>query len=104
MSTYLLEKLNYKDGQTVFVLDAPKDLKDLLESFKFYAEVRHAIEAQTNVQFILVFVLSVDSIEKKLKEVSDSLSEEDPTLWFAYPKKSSKTYQSDISREMAGCL
>lgn len=49
--------------------------------------------------FVLAFVRSCQEIATQAERVVGSLGGDDPVLWFAYPKKSSKRYSSDVGRD-----
>src|SRR5690606_35832131 len=49
-------------------------------------------------EFVCVFVEKADQIKKFAQRLKDSFIG-DATVWCAYPKKSSKLYKSDITRD-----
>jgi hypothetical protein len=54
--------------------------------------------SESPIEFLLVFVTSKIEINKYTEKLA-SLLEGDAILWFAYPKRSSKKYDSDITRD-----
>lgn len=54
--------------------------------------------AAKSYNFILAFVKSCSDIDRLSKSLAVKLVD-DGVFWFAYPKKSSKKYASDISRD-----
>ncbi len=91
----VLAKLQYKPPATVTVLGAPPELGPLTESWSAEARVRRRLG--TREDFALVFVRSQADVRKRAGQLATRLGE-DPVLWFAYPKKSSKRYTSDLAQ------
>jgi len=79
------------------ILNTPGTLQPIIQDFKNYTEV---VEKYKNspASFVLVFVQKQDDIQRNLDLIKDQLIE-DCIVWFAYPKKSSKQYKSDINRD-----
>jgi hypothetical protein len=94
----LLKKLNFKDQKQILVLHAPEELKDNLAEISQEVQVDRNESLGNHYAFILVFVNSAKEIIRfsaKLEEITSPSA----VLWFAYPKKSSKKYMTDISRD-----
>jgi hypothetical protein len=51
--------------------------------------------------FVLLFVKTAKELAAHGPKVVDGLAGDDPVLWIAYPKKSSKRYTSDLGRDDA---
>lgn len=49
--------------------------------------------------FVLAFVRSQAEIDRSAARLASLLGGDDPLLWMAYPKKSSKRYRSDVGRD-----
>jgi hypothetical protein len=92
----LLRKLNFKDHGRLVVLDAPPELAPSFEAIA--EEVPLGQRLGKGEGFVLVFVRSCAEIDAKAPKVVAALAD-DALLWFAYPKKSSKRYASDIGRD-----
>lgn len=92
----VLRKLNHKPPAPVTVLDAPGEVQPLFERWSHGVEVRHRLG--TDEQFVLAFVRSAGDILRIASAVTASLAR-GAVLWMAYPKKSSKRYQTDVSRD-----
>lgn len=91
----LFQKLNYKNQSPLCILAAP-------EEFSLYVEgitvpIHTTFETQ-RYDFVLVFVKSCAEINECAAAVVERLNS-DAVLWFAYPKKSSKKYKSDVGRD-----
>lgn len=94
--TPLLDKLHYKASEPCVVINLPHELREEFETainFITYSEASSAITT-----FVLLFVKDVASLNHWFPSVVKNL-EGDVTLWIAYPKKSSKKYKTDISRD-----
>jgi hypothetical protein len=91
----LLRKLQLKGGDVV-VLGAPEEMADTLAAWD--AEVRLRTELGSGETFVLRFVRSCAEIDATAALTVQALAD-DGVLWFAYPKKSSRRYDSDIGRD-----
>jgi len=93
----IFDKLNLKDQETVVVIDSPPSFEDELRRLKGVNIVR-GTKGLSSVEFAIAFVTrrkEVDSAVRKLigKAAADAI------LWFAYPKGTSKTLQSEVNRD-----
>jgi hypothetical protein len=91
----LLRKLQHKGGDVV-VLDAPVEMEDTLSAWR--SEVTLRTELARGETFVLRFVRSCADIDATAGPTLQALAE-DGIVWFAYPKKSSTRYTSDIGRD-----
>lgn len=90
-------KLNYKGHAPVLVLNAPESFRPrLADLVPARVDRRPAVGAA--YPFALVFVTTCAEVAAWAPFVTAALGP-DAVLWFAYPKKTSKTYTSDISRD-----
>lgn len=97
MTEKLWKKLNLKDQQTAVVVDAPESLGDQVDLLTGIDIVCH-LESVAKVEFFLAFVTrSEEIVEHASALASKALG--DPVVWFAYPKKSSKQYACEFSRD-----
>ncbi len=94
----LLKKLNFKDQKQVFLLNLPDDLGDLAASFAVLAEVHTASENMEKGDFLLIFT-SKQAEVNAVAEIVAQNTEGDTTVWFAYPKGTSKRYKCDFNRD-----
>jgi hypothetical protein len=93
-------KLNLKDQSRIVVLNAPDSIEGELKSLKGVEVVRDLRKVKA-VSFSLAFVMSRDEVDALAPAIGRK-AEGDAVVWFAYPKKSSKKYQSQISRDSGG--
>jgi hypothetical protein len=94
----LLGKLNYKWQKRIAVINAGESfLKSLIKEIS-EVQVDVEIDQRYPYEFMLVFVELVSEIEVFAPKALHNLTS-DGILWFAYPKKTSKKYSSDIDRD-----
>ncbi len=96
--TPLFKKLNYKDQPTIVVLNAPESFDAELAQLNAVNIVTAADQCE-QIDFCLAFVTELAQLEPVAAAVRDR-SQGDVTFWVAYPKKSSKRYQSEINRDI----
>jgi hypothetical protein len=96
MST-VFAKLNLKDHQQIVVLDPPGSFEGELAALKGVEIIRDLKKAK-QVRFSLAFVTTPQQVDT-LAPVIARKAEGDATVWFAYPKGSSKRYKSQIDRD-----
>ena len=90
----VLKKLQLKDQNPLLIMNAPAEYKLVLAS----VSVHYDLTPKQKYSFIQLFVRSKVEIEHDAEQVIYAL-DGDGMLWVAYPKKSSKKYTSDISRD-----
>jgi hypothetical protein len=92
----LLRKLNFKDQRRLVVIGAPPELAGMVEAIG--EDVPTSTRLGKDEAFVLAFLRSCAEIDTKAPKLVAALAD-DALLWLAYPKKSSKRYQSDIGRD-----
>ena len=93
----VFDKLNLKDQQQILVLNAPASFEGELKGLSNIRVVR-SLHAAKDVAFSLAFVTrqaELDSLSAALIEKAT----DDPLLWFAYPKGTSKKYTCEFNRD-----
>lgn len=95
----ILKKLFFKGQSPVLLLGAPAEFKKTAASFG----VPVHSQPKGSYDFVLAFVHSLAEAEKAAKAVSKALSEKG-VFWMAYPKGTSRKYQSDINRDKGHAL
>lgn len=97
----LLKKMQFKNNKEILILNVPMDfnnqLKEISQITKVYSICKK--ESSNKFGFILIFVQSSFDV-KNYMELTKNNMESDCNLWFAYPKKSSKKYKAEISRDL----
>jgi hypothetical protein len=92
----LLKRLQIEPGASLAVLRAPRDLADVVAGLG--SDVTVKTRQSTKHDAVLAFVTSCREIGAVAPKIAAKL-EGDALLWMAYPKKSSKRYDSDIGRD-----
>jgi hypothetical protein len=94
----IFKKLQFKQTDKIYILNAPKEFKSNLEEMAEITTIKKSPKCKQKYDFVVYFVKSCEDIQKYAQKAADKLND-DAILWFAYPKKSSRKYQSDISRD-----
>ena len=95
--TPLFKKLNYKNHPTVHIINAPDSFQTEMDAMQAHTDIIEELD-NNPVLFSLAFATTKDQID----DISNSIDkwiQADGIVWFAYPKKSSKKYSVDISRD-----
>ncbi|MCK8522653.1 hypothetical protein M0D21_13800 [Aquimarina sp. D1M17] len=96
--TPLFKKLQLpKDLDEVLILNEPEGFCKELDCLKDVV-VKESLIQVSEVDFAIVFVIEKKQIENRIETVYPKLVG-DAILWFAYPKKTSKKYKSEINRD-----
>ncbi len=93
----IFTKLNLKDETEIFVFNVPKSFEPLLATLA-EKQVRRKISASSKVRFALAFVITQADVNTVAEQLT-AKAEGDATLWFAYPKQSSKKYKCEFNRD-----
>jgi hypothetical protein len=95
-STTLLNRLQHAGGQVV-VLNAPPEFVPVMDRWR--SDGLPVSQRRTpGSHFVLAFVRTRSEIECTAGAVVSSVGA-DGVLWFAYPKKTSPHYRSDVGRD-----
>lgn len=97
----LLKKLNYKEGQTMFVLNPPKTFLETAASFLPGMGVRSDIFSHESVGFVMMFATSRTELAGQLQQVFPHL-QGDAVVWAVYPKGTSRKFTCDFNRDSSG--
>ena len=93
----LFEKLNLKDQQKILVLNAPSSFDAELAGLPALTIHRH-IESVAEIRFSIAFVTRQSEVDALAPAVA-ARAKGDATVWFAYPKGSSKELKCDFNRD-----
>jgi hypothetical protein len=93
----IFEKLNLKDQQEILVLQAPESFEPELARLPVLNILRH-IESAPRIAFFLAFVTKKSEVDALAGPVA-ARAAGDATVWFAYPKGTSKRYKCDFNRD-----
>jgi hypothetical protein len=90
-------KLNLKDHKQIVVLDSPSSFESDLAALEGVEVIRDLKKAK-QVTFSLAFVTTPEQIDALAPKLALK-AEGDAIVWFAYPKRTSKRYKSQIDRD-----
>jgi len=93
----IFEKLNLKDQQEILVLHAPESFQPELARLPVLT-IHHHIESVSQIGFVLAFVTRKAEVDALAGPVA-AHALGDATVWFAYPKGTSKKYKCDFNRD-----
>jgi len=93
----LFEKLNLKDHQEILVLHAPASFEPELARLPVLT-IHHHIESVAAIGFSLAFVTRQSEVDALAPTIA-ACAKGDATVWFAYPKGTSKKYKCDFNRD-----
>ena len=99
--TPLAKKLGIKDSSRIHLVNAPSDLRQLLEPLP--PAVTFAKRVEASVDIVHVFATQKTELAPKLRELRNSI-QPDAAVWVSWPKKASKvatTLTEDVIREIA---
>lgn len=92
----LLKKMHYKAMWPLHVLHCPNELVEVVnQAIEHHPYVSTPV---SNMQFVWVFVLNQNHLKTVMPAIFPSLAN-DAYLWVAYPKKTSKSYKTDLTRD-----
>jgi hypothetical protein len=93
----IFDKLNLKSLTKILVLNAPQSFEPELAALHGIT-ISRSLLGLGEIEFSLAFVTrqkEVDQLAGSIVKVAKG----DPVVWFAYPKGTSKKYQSEINRD-----
>jgi hypothetical protein len=94
----LLEKLNYKGQQRIAILNPENSFLESITPDLANIIIDKEIDPRCPYNFILTFVKTVSDVEQMTPVILHNLTA-DGILWYCYPKKTSKIYKSDLTRD-----
>jgi len=94
----LLGKLNYKGQKRISIINAEEKFINTIASDLNAVTIDLKIDPRYPYEFIIIFVKSISDVEQVAPMTLHNLMA-DGILWFCYPKKTSKLYSSDLSRD-----
>lgn len=94
----LLKKLNYKGERRIAVIKASDVFIESLGRELNEVQIDRDIDQRYPYEFMLFFVKLVCEVELLAPKALHNITS-DGVLWFAYPKKTSKKFSSDLDRD-----
>ena len=96
MST-IFNKLNLTDQREILVLNPPASFELELKKLKS-VQVTRDLNSLPALRFMLAFVIQKEDIDHVAEQIKEKI-EGDAIIWFAYPKKTAKSYVTHINRD-----
>lgn len=96
--TPLFKKMNFKDQEAIFVMNAPDSFSGELKAMTKSSAVHESLTGAKVLPFFLAFVTKQKEVDQ-LAKVVGKLCNADETVWFAYPKGTSKRYTCEFNRD-----
>ena len=93
----MFKKLNLNDQTEIVVMNAPESFEPELVRLTPVSVLRDPAEVK-RIDFAIAFATTSGELDRASKALTDK-ADEDPTLWIAYPKKSSKRYTCEFNRD-----
>lgn len=94
----IFKKLNFKDQQIIYILQAPESFQPAIQEMNTFTQVKTELLPDETANFILAFVTQQSEIDDLAPLFANAL-QGDGILWFAYPKGTSKRYKCDFNRD-----
>jgi hypothetical protein len=91
------EKLNFRNQRNVLVLNAPETFEPELAALRGVPIARSPNDRE-EIDFSIAFVTKQKEVDDFAKAIAKR-AKSDAVVWFAYPKGTSKKYQSEIHRD-----
>ncbi len=94
----LIKKLAFKEHPSVYILQSPDSFQDTIKEWESLAPVHTSLNNPGEIDFLLAFVTQQAELDALIEQIEGRLAG-DTTIWFCYPKGSSKKYKSSINRD-----
>ncbi|WP_224483340.1 hypothetical protein [Robertkochia aurantiaca] len=91
----LFQKLKFENQEEILILNEPPGFSEELAEL-VNIEIYQSVIQINKVEFALIFVTTIDELEKQLDTVLHKLKE-DAILWIAHPRKVSDNLFTDIT-------
>lgn len=96
--TPLFKKMNFKEQEAIFVLNAPDSFLPEMKEMGKSTAVKTSLKSAKVVPFFIAFVTKQKEVDDFAKSIG-ALVQEDEVVWFAYPKSTSKKYTCEFNRD-----
>lgn len=93
----LFKKLNFRDQKGILVLNYPDSFTKEVEEMSSETSFLFGIKQAKEIGFAIIFVKKKIEIEEAIASIPKLAG--DATLWFCYPKGTSKNYKCDFNRD-----
>lgn len=94
----ILRKLQITETTGIWIIDAPDEFTEQIQSIESVMQVYASVSKGDGILALLAFVRHRTDLDRIGPALLSHLTDR-TVLWFAYPKKSSKRYRSDVTRD-----
>lgn len=94
----IFKKLNYKNQDVLYILNAPDSFKKDMQEMAGVAAVKTNLKGAKEIPFFLAFVTKQKEVDDLATKINDCLASVG-LFWFAYPKGTSKKYVCEFNRD-----
>jgi hypothetical protein len=102
--TPLFKKLNFKNHDIIFCINAPSSFDaEIIAMHDVAIFKKNKIAKKDVITFVLAFVITEKDLEKAVALLAPQLVG-DAIVWMCYPKMSSKKYISELNRDDSWAL
>jgi len=96
--TPLFKKMNFKAQKRIFVLNSPIEFANHIKEMEPFTKISITSSAK-EMHYVLLFAKNIEELNALFAKVKDKLID-DVYLWVCFPKKSSRKYTSNITRDI----
>lgn len=96
--TPLFKKMNFKEHEAIYVLDAPTSFSPELTEMSKSTTVKTSLKGAKTLPFFIGFVTKQKEVDELARTI-DNLVQADEVIWFAYPKGTSKKFICEFNRD-----
>jgi hypothetical protein len=96
--TPLFKKLNFKNQESIIVLNSPKSFEGELDAVSEFTQIVRDEANVSAIDFIIIFVMSKKQIADYIAGMYPKLAG-DVILWLCYPQGTSKKFTCDFNRD-----
>lgn len=94
----LLKKLNFSEEEEILIINPPDSFKSVVDYLRGLTKVHSSTAEIEQIKYVIMFVLDQEQIAENIQLISSKFNN-DPIIWFCYPKKASKKYKCHIDRD-----
>jgi hypothetical protein len=96
--TPLFKKLNYKKQSTIVYLNARSSFASELTAISKHAQVVDSVKGVKLIEFAIAFCTTQAEVRQAARAIAARVVG-DATVWFCYPKRSSKSFTCEFNRD-----
>ena len=93
------KKLQFKEGTLLLILNLPEPLEELVKAWSMVSVFQEKLPEDVNQADAMLVFVKKEADVKAAAEILNHHLPHDGLLWFSYPKKTSKRYTSEVTRD-----